>query len=298
MRLLQVERDFIPFRGAYFNAFKIPLLRGRSFTEHDDGAAPGVVMINEAMAKRFWPNGDPLKDRIQIGAGAGPAFAEPPRQVIGIVGDTHDQGLNRDPFPIMFIPVAQMPDAETALNSRVAPLWWIVRSTMDPHTLVTSVSAALREASRGLPVAHIRTMDEIEVRNTSRQRFNMLLLTIFGGAGLLMAAIGVYGVMSYSVQQRTQELGIRMALGAQASDLRDMVVGQGMTLTLIGVVIGIGGAFWLTRFLASFLFGVNAWDPFVFIATPLLLTVVALIAIWIPAKRATRVDPMAALRLE
>ena len=136
------------------------------------------------------------------------------------------------------------------------------------------------------------------MRNTSRQRFNMLLLTIFGGAGLLMAAIGVYGVMSYSVQQRTQELGIRMALGAQASDLRDMVIGQGMTLTLIGVVIGIGGAFWLTRFLASFLFGVKAWDPFVFIATPLLLTVVALIAIWIPAKRATRVDPMAALRLE
>jgi len=289
---------FYSISWSYFNAFKIPLLRGRSFTEHDDGATTGVVMINEAMAKRFWPNSDPLKDRIQIGAGAGPAFAEPPRQVIGIVGDTHDEGLNRDPFPIMFIPVAQMPDAETALNSRVAPLWWIVRSTMDPHTLVTSVSAALREASGGLPVAHIRTMDEIEVRNTSRQRFNMLLLTIFGGAGLLMAAIGVYGVMSYSVQQRTQELGIRMALGAQASDLRDMVVGQGMTLTLIGVVIGIGGAFWLTRFLASFLFGVHAWDPFVFIATPLLLTVVALIAIWIPAKRATRVDPMAALRLE
>ena len=289
---------FYSISWSYFNAFKIPLLRGRSFTEHDNGAAPGVVMINQAMAKRFWPNSDPLKDRIQIGAGAGPAFAEPPRQVIGIVGNTHDGGLNRDPFPIMFIPIAQMPDAETALNSRVAPLWWIVRTTMDPHTLVTPVSAALREASGGLPVAHIRTMDEIEVRNTSRQRFNMLLLTIFGGAGLLMAAIGVYGVMSYSVQQRTQELGIRMALGAQASDLRDMVVGQGMTLTLIGVVIGIGGAFWLTRFLASFLFGVKAWDPFVFIATPLLLTVVALIAIWIPAKRATRVDPMAALRLE
>jgi ABC-type antimicrobial peptide transport system permease subunit len=126
----------------------------------------------------------------------------------------------------------------------------------------------------------------------------MLLLTIFGAAGLLMAAIGVYGILSYSVEQRTQELGIRMALGAQASHLRRMVIGQGMALALIGVVIGIGGALWLTRFLASFLFGVKAMDPVVFVATPLLLTLVALIATWIPARRATRVDPMAALRLE
>ena len=289
---------FYSISPGYFSSFKIPLLRGRGLTEHDDAAAPGVVMINQAMAKQYWPNSDPLKDRIRIGADAGPAFAEEPRQVIGIVGDTHDRGLDSDVSPIMFIPIAQMPDAETALNSRVAPLYWIVRSTVDPHTLVTSISAALRDASGGLPVAHIRTMDELEARNTSRQRFNMLLLTIFGGAGLLMAAIGVYGVMSYSVQQRTQELGIRMALGAQASDLRGMVIGQGMILTLIGVVIGIGGAFWLTRFLASFLFGVKAWDPLVFIATPLLLGAVALIATWVPAVRATRVNPMAALRLE
>ena len=292
------DAGFYSISEGYFDAFKIPLVRGRNFTEHDDSAAPLVVMINQAMAKQYWPNGDPLKDRIQIAPGAGPAFAEGPRQVIGIVGDTHDQGLNRDASPIMFIPIAQMPDLETALNSRVAPLWWLVRSNVDPHTLVTPITAALRDASGGLPVGHVRTMDELEARNTSRQRFNMLLLTVFGGAGLLMAAIGVYGVMSYSVQQRTQELGIRMALGAQASDLWRMVIGQGMTLTLIGVAIGIGGAFWLTRFLASFLFGVKAWDPLVFIATPLLLTVVALIAVWIPARRATRVDPMAALRLE
>jgi len=289
---------FYSISWSYFNAFRIPLVRGRNFTEHDDGAAPGVVIINQAMAKQYWPNSDPLKDRIQIGAGAGPAFAEGPRQVIGIVGNTHDEGLSRDVSPIMFIPVAQMPDLETALNSRVAPLWWIVRSTADPHTLVASISAALREASGGLPVAHIRTMEEIEALNTSRQRFNMLLLTVFGSAGLLMAAIGVYGVMSYSVQQRTQELGIRVALGAQASDLRGMVIGQGMLLALMGVAIGIGGAFWLTRFLASFLFGVKSWDPLVFIATPLLLTGVALISVWIPAIRATRVDPMTALRLE
>jgi len=282
----------------YFNALKIPLLRGREFTEQDDGAAPGVVIINQAMAKQYWPKGDPLKDRIQIGPGAGPAFAENPRQVVGIVGDTHDGGPSRDPIPMMFIPLVQMPDLETALNSRVAPLWWIVRSQVDPRTLVTPITAALREASGGLPVAHIRTMDEIEVRNTARQRFNMLLLTVFGSAGLLMAAIGIYGVMSYSVQQRTQELGVRMALGAQASNLRNMVIRQGMALTMIGVAIGVGGAFWLTRFLASFLFGVKTWDPIVFIVTPLLLSMVALIAIWVPAKRATRVDPMTALRLE
>jgi predicted permease len=289
---------FYSISWSYFNALKIPLLRGRNFTEQDNGSAPGVAIINEAMARHYWPKGNPLNDRIQIGPGAGPAFAEPPRQIVGIVGDTHDGGLNRDPFPTMYIPLAQMPDAETALNSRVAPLWWVVRTTADPHSLATPISVALREASEGLPVAHIRTMDEIEVRTTSRQRFNMLLLTIFGASGLFMAAIGVYGVMAYSVQQRTQELGIRMALGAQASNLRNMVIGQGMALTLVGVAIGIGGAFGLTRFLASFLFGVKVWDPFVFIATPLLLTVVALIAIWIPAMRATRVDPMTALRLE
>ena len=283
---------------AYFNTFKIPLLRGRNFTEHDDGSAPGVVMINEAMAKQYWPKGDPLKDRLATGVGMGPVFVEPPRQIVGIVGDTHDGGLNRDPFPTMYIPIAQMPDAETALNSRIAPLWWVVRSTVDPHTLVTPISIAIREASGGLPIAHIRTMDEIVVRTTSRQRFNMLLLTIFGASGLLMAAIGVYGLMAYSVQQRTQELGIRMALGAQASNIRNMVLRQGMTLTLIGVVIGIAGAFGLTRFLASFLFGVKTLDFPAFLVTPLLLSAIALIAIWIPARRATRVDPMTALRFE
>jgi len=289
---------FYSISWSYFNALKIPLLRGRSFTKQDDAAAPGVVVINEAMARRYWPNSDPLKDKIVIGAGAGPAFAEGPRQVVGIVGDTHDGGPNREPFPIMYIPLAQMPDLETALNSRVAPLYWIIRSQADPRTLVSSMTAALREASGGLPVAHVRTMEEIEARNIARQRFNMLLLTVFGVAGMLMAAIGVYGVMSYSVQQRTQELGVRMALGAQAKNLRNMVVAQGMVLTLIGVLVGTGGSLWLTHFLRSFLFGVRALDPLVFVATPLLLLAVALISVWSPAVRATRVDPMTALRIE
>jgi putative ABC transport system permease protein len=282
----------------YFDTFKIPLIRGRGFTDRDNASAPGVILINEAMAKQYWPKGDPLRDRLQKGVGAGPVFAEPPRQIIGVVGDTRDGGLNRDPIPTMYIPVAQMPDAETALNSRVAPLWWCVRTRVDPHTLVTAISAALRDASGGLPVAHIRTMDEIEVGTTSRQRFNMLLLTVFGVSGLLLSAIGVYGLMSYSVAQRTQELGIRMALGAQASQIRTMVLRQGMVLTFIGMVIGVGCAFWLTRFLAGFLFGVKSWDPVAYLITALLLSAVALLATWIPARRATRVDPMTALRLD
>jgi predicted permease len=284
--------------SSYFDSLKIPLLRGRAFNDQDVASAPGVIIINEAMAKQYWPNGDPLRDRLQKAPGAGPPFAEPPRQIIGIVGNTRDRGPNLDPFPTMYIPLAQMPDGETALNSRVAPLWWIVRTQGDPHALVTQVTSALREATGGLPVAHIRTMDEIDRLVISQQRFNMLLLTVFGASGLLLAAMGIYGLMAFSVEQRRQELAIRMALGAQASQLRNMVLGQGLVLTVLGVAIGIVAAFWLTRFLASFLFGVKAWDPLAFVLTPLLLSAVALTATWIPALRATRVDPMTALRYE
>jgi len=288
---------FFSISWSYFSTFEIPLLHGRAFTEQDDSVAPGVVIINQAMARQYWPESDPLRDRILIGAG-GPAFGEPPRQIVGVVGDTRDAGVSRDPFPTMYIPIAQIPDAVTALNSQVAPLWWIVRSRANPYTLRAPIEAALRDASGGLPVAHVRTMVEVRARGTARERFNMLLLVIFGAAGLLMAAIGVYGVMSYSVQQRTRELGIRMALGAQASNLRNTVIGQGMILAGLGVVLGLGGAFWLSRFLVSFLFSVKAWDPVAFTMTPLLLSAVSLCAVWIPARRATRVDPMTALRLD
>jgi predicted permease len=282
----------------YFNTFKVPLLRGRMFTEQDNGAGPGVVIINEALAKQYWPKGDPLKDRLLIAPGAGPAFAEPARQIIGIVGDTRAAALDRKPDPMMYTPIAQMPDGMTALNSRIAPMFWIVRSKVEPHSLANPMAAALLVASGGLPVAHIRTMEEIVVLKTSRERFNMLLLTSFGASALLMAAIGIYGLMAYSVQQRTQEMGIRMALGAQASHIRNMVIRQGMVLALIGVVIGVAGAFGMTRFLASFLFDVKARDPLAFIVTPVLLSAVALLAVWVPAQRAVRVDPMSALRFE
>ncbi len=289
---------FYSVSSGYFSSLGIPLVRGRLLTERDDASAPGVVVISQEMARLYWPHGDPLKDRIQIGVGAGPAFAEPPRQVIGIVGDTRNRSVDQPPDPMMYIPIAQMPNGETALNSRVAPVFWIVRTRTNPYTVLAPVEAALREASGNLAVAHVRTMDEVEARNIARQRFNMVLLTLFGLSGLLMAATGVYGVMSYSVQQRRQELGIRMALGAQAWNLRNMVVRQGMVLALLGVAVGLGGAFWLTRFLASFLFEVKTWDPVAFVATPLLLFVVALLAVWVPARRATQVDPMTALRLE
>ena len=289
---------YFPVSWSYFDVFKVPILRGRNFTDRDNGSAPGVVIINEAMARQFWPNGDPLNDRVVIGPGMGPVFAEPPRQVIGVVGNTRDGGLNQDPGPTMYIPVAQMPDKVTELNSRIAPLWWIVRTRMEPHTLTAAVTNAIREATGGLPVAHIRTMDDIVVLTTSRERFNMLLLTVFGASALLMAAIGIYGLMSYSVQQRTQELGVRMALGAQAGNIRNMVIRQGMLLAAIGLVIGIAGAFWLTKFLTGFLFGVKTWDPLAFILTPILLSAVALAAVWLPARKATRVDPMSALRFE
>jgi putative ABC transport system permease protein len=282
----------------YFDVFRIPLLRGRAFTIHDDAASAPVVIINQALAKQFWAKSNPLNDRIIIGKGVGAEFEEPPRQIVGVVGDIHDGGLNRDPRPNMYIPVSQVTDGMTALNARIGPILWIVRTHGDPHALSTPIQNELRQASGGLPVARIRTMDEVVVRSTAREDFNMLLLTIFGCSALLLAAIGIYGLMAYSVQQRTQELGIRMALGAQAGDVRKLVIYQGMSLAVIGVLLGTAAAFGLTRLIANLLFGVKPWDPLVFATVPIILAIVALVAVWVPAHRATRVDPLDALRYE
>jgi predicted permease len=282
----------------FFDVFKVPVLRGRAFTELDNAGGPPVVMINQAMATRFWPKADPLQDRIWIGKGImSELAAEVPRQIIGIVGDVRDGALNRDPQPTMYVPNAQVPDALNALNVRLTPLAWVVRTQGDPSRLSASVQEVLRQTS-GLPVSDVRTMDEVISRSTSRQRFNMLLMSIFGGSALCLAAIGVYGLMTYSVQQRTQEIGIRMALGAEAGHVRKMVVFQGMTFSVIGVVLGTGAAFWLAKLISTFLFGVQPWDPAVFVAVPVLLTAIAFVAVLVPAMRATRVDPMSALRHE
>jgi ABC-type antimicrobial peptide transport system permease subunit len=198
----------------------------------------------------------------------------------------------------MYVPQAQLPDSMNALNSRLLPQAWVVRTRVEPHTLILPIQKELSDVSGGLAVAPVRTMDEIIRRSTSNTDFNTLVLTIFAGTALLLAAIGIYGLMAYSVEQRKQEIGIRLALGAEHGGVRNMVVFQGMRLAIAGVIIGLGSAFGLTKLIASLLYGVKARDPMVFIAVPLLLTAVALLAVWLPARRATRVNPVDALRSE
>jgi ABC-type antimicrobial peptide transport system permease subunit len=196
----------------------------------------------------------------------------------------------------MFIPQAQLPDAANALNVRLTPIAWVVRTRAEPHALIGPVQAQLRQVA-GLPLSNVETMDEVVRLSTSRQQFNMLLMSVFGASALLLASIGIYGVMAYSVAQRTQEIGIRVALGASATQVKRMVVRQGMRLAIVGVAIGLASAFALTRFIATFLFG-TALDPSVFAGIPLLLATVAFLAVWIPAGRASRVNPVIALRTE
>ena len=283
----------------YFDVFRIPVRRGRAFTERDDSGAAPVVIINEAMARQFWPDGgDPLDDRLVIGRGVMREFAaEQERQIVGIVGDTRDGGLNSDPQPQMFVPQAQVPDAANALNVSLTPLAWVVRTQANPYALSQTIQEQLRQTT-GLPVSNVRSMAEIVSLSTSRQQFNMWLMSVFGGAALLLAAIGIYGLMAYSVAQRTQEIGIRLALGAHTSQLRRIVVWQGMRLAALGVAIGIAAAFGLTRLISAFLFGVTARDPLVFVGVPALLALVAFVAVWIPAMRASRVDPIVAMRAD
>jgi predicted permease len=282
----------------YFEVFKIPVKHGRTFNERDTSTSTPVVVINEAMAKQFWPKSDPMSDRIVIGKGVMREFAtEPDRQIIGIVADIKSNGLDSDAQPQMFEPQSQVPDAANALNVGLTPISWIVRTQVPPQSLSNTIQEQLRQ-STGLPVSDVTSMDDIVSVSVSRQKFNMWVMSVFGGCALLLAAIGIYGLMAYSVEQRTQEIGIRLALGAQASQVKNMVVRQGMVLALVGVVIGLGASFWLARLITTFLFGVTARDPLVFGGIPLLLSAVALLAVWLPARRASKVDPLIALRYE
>ena len=289
--------SWVTASAQYFDVFGIPVKRGRVFDNRDDRLAPPVVVISEAMAKQYWKDRDPLNDRLVIGRGVMREFAdEPERQIIGIVGDMRNTGLERNPGPVMYIPQAQMTDGANALNVSITPMAWIVRSTV-PRSVSAAVQEQLRQVT-GLPVSEVQTMEEVVSRSTARQRFNMLLMSVFAGSALLLAAIGIYGLMAYSVEQRTQEIGIRLVLGAETAALRRMVVIEGMRLALVGVAAGIAGALGLTRLLTSFLFGVDARDPMVFVAIPVLLSLVALAGVWLPAIRASRVEPQQALRYE
>ena len=282
----------------YFRVLKTPILLGRDFSDSDIAGAPGVVLINQAMAKQFWPKENPVGQQMILGADLGPQFEEPARHIVGVVSDIHDSALNRDPRPMMVVPEAQVTDGMTAINAGIGPVDWIVRTHGDPHQVIAAVTEQLRLASGGFPVAHVRLMDEIVVLSTARDSFNMLLLTIFGAVALLLAAIGIYGLMAYSVEQRRQEMGIRLALGADRNTIRNLVVWHGMRLAIAGAILGICAAFGLTRLIASFLFGVKPWDPIVFCTVPVVLTAVAMLAVWLPASRASRLDPMQALRAE
>ncbi len=282
----------------YFAVFKIPLLRGRLLNERDVSNSAKVVIINQAMAKRYWPKENPVGQVITIGKGLGPQFDDDPRQVIGVVGNVHEVSLSNEDQAVMYLPQSQVPEGITQLANSVIPLSWCIRSAMDSGSLQAAVRKEIQAIDGQMPIAKVRTMEEVMAAGTARQHFNMLLLSIFAGIALVLAAIGIYGLMSYSVEQQTQELGIRMALGAGRPEVMSLIVKQGMTPALIGVMAGLAIAFGLTRLLASLLYGVKASDPVTFGVVAVVLAGVALFATYIPARRAMNVDPAIALREE
>jgi predicted permease len=280
----------------YFRTLQIPLLRGRVFTESDAGGAPPVVIVNQAMAKKYWKNQDPIGQVMVIGKGLGPQFDDPPRQVVGIVGTVRETGLDAVDEGVMYIPQGQVPEGLTKLANGLIPLAWAIRSAGDPLALRAAAEREIRAVDGTMSAAHVRTMDQIVADSLSRQNFNALLLTIFAAIALLLAAIGIYGLMSYSVEQRMQEIGIRVALGASRTDVLRLMILQGMRLAAIGIVLGLAAAYGATRLLASLLFGVKADDPYTYAAVALMVTVVAVVASTVPARRAAGIAPSVALR--
>jgi len=271
-------------RPNYFRTMKATLLKGRDFTTSDNESSPEVVIVNQAFAKRNWPAEDPLGKRIFT------TDETSPREIVGVVKDLKQDDWTEEPNAEMYLPHLQ--------QSGPRGLTLVIRSSADPLQLVTAVENQVWAIDKNLPVAEIRSMEEVISERVEPQRFNMLLLGVFAAVALMLAVIGIYGVMSDAVTARTHELGIRMALGAQGSDVLGMIVRQGMALVLVGIAVGLLGAFWLTQFMSSLLYEVSPTDGLTFIAIPLVLAVVALGACLVPARRATRVDPLVALRYE
>lgn len=282
----------------YFAVFKIPLLRGRLLSRRDVQNSAPVVLINQTMAKKYWPKENPVGQVITIGKGLGPQFKDSPRQIVGIVGDVRETGLANQNVGVMYVPERQVPDGLTQLANSAISLAWCIRSRAGETAVAAAVQHAIQAVDGQMPVSHLDTMDHILASETDRQDFNMLLLSIFAGIALLLAAIGIYGLMSYSVEQQTQELGIRMALGADRPDLLRLILKQGMTPAIFGIVAGLAIAFGVTRLLSSLLYGVKPTDPATFAVVAVVLIAIALISTYIPARRAMKLDPVAALRNE
>ena len=270
----------------YFQTMRIPVLKGRAFAEQDREDAPPVVIINDVLARRFWPGGDAVGKRLGFEDDEG---KQEWREVVGIVGNVKHERLDAEAKPEVFVPYRQAPRNFMTL---------VVRTSSDPASMIAAIREQVLAIDKDQPVFDIKTMEERLSKAVAQSRFIMLLLAVFSALALALSAIGIYGVMAYTVSQRTHEIGIRMALGAQSRDVLRMVVRQGMTLAMTGVVIGLVAAFALTRVMTSLLYGVTATDPWTFSVVALVLSAVALLAIIIPARRATRIDPMEALRYE
>jgi len=278
--------DFHMVSPSYIDALSIPLLRGRNFTDADTDTAPQVALINATMARRFWPNEDATGKRFHWGH---PGSKEPWIEIIGVVGDTKLYGLANPSRLELYMPLQQ---------SRSSDMFLVLRSAIDPASLTPAVRDAVAAIDKDQPVFNVNTMKQLVDDSVATRHITLVLLGLFSGLALLLAAIGIYGVISYSVQQRTHEIGIRMALGAQRRDVLRLVVGQGVRLAALGIAIGIAAAFGLTRLMASLLFGVGAYDPVAFVTAAIILLLVAIAACYIPARRAIAVDPMVALRYE
>src|SRR5207302_2694687 len=272
----------------YFETMEIPLLKGRAFTEGDKTDSPSMVVISETTARRFWPGEDALGKQIKVGS---PSNNENKwLTVIGLVKDVRQYELMIEPKPQMYLPFTQA--------NFFDPRALVVKTNLEPLSLATTVRKTVWDIDKDQPVSDIASMESIVSESLARQRFSMMLLGIFAGLALVLAAVGIYGVMSYSVAQRTREIGIRMALGAQREDVMKLTIGQGLKLVVTGVAFGLAAAVIMTRLMSSLLFGVSATDPMTFVTISFVLVSVAVLASYIPALRATRVDPMFALRYQ
>jgi putative ABC transport system permease protein len=285
----QGQRLELPYDAVspdYFRTMGVAVLRGREFTEQDTSDSPPVAVINETMAKRYWPDDDPIGKRFKFGD---PDNKDPWINIVGVVRDTRRQGLDAPIRIESFMTHSQY----TARSMSI-----VVRAPGDHPALAAAVRDSIWSLDKDLPVPEISTVDRLLSESMSQRRLSLVLLATFAGVALILAAIGIYGVISYSVHQRSHEMGIRLAMGAQSVDLIKLVLKRGVMLAAIGVGLGLGGAVILTRLMSSLLFGVSATDPWTFAVIALLLAGVALLATYIPARRATKVDPMIALRYE